>query len=377
MKSSSIVVQSAFVVALSLVTACGKEQTKPRKIEAPVHVETVNFFSPDIGLRYSASILPHRQVTLSFRTAGFVDWILQVPGADRRDHNVGIGDAIKEGAVLARLRQKDYDLRVSERESQLEELRRSERAARYQLAAAEAAAAKAADDFARASTLFATQSVTKPEYDTAIAQRDATRAQVEAARAQVEAAVARINTSEVTAGQANLDRSDTQIATPFDGYITQRQIETAAFVPPGAPAFNIADLSTVKAVFGLPDREVANLRTGAVLILTSDALAGREFRGTVTAISPVADSNTRLFPVEVVLPNPQRALLGGMIVSLSLGSGKEKSLLAAPLTAVVRSKEPGGFAVVVVEEQDGQTRARLRPVTLGRTYGNRIEVTTG
>src|SRR5215471_5156572 len=144
MKSSSIVsLQSAFVVALSLVTACGKEQARPQKIEAPVHIETVNLFTPDIGLRYSASILPYRQVTLSFRTVGFVDWILQVPGADGRDHNVGIGDAIKEGAILARLRQKDYDLRVSERESQVEELRRSERAARSQLAAAEAAASKA------------------------------------------------------------------------------------------------------------------------------------------------------------------------------------------------------------------------------------------
>ena len=378
MKSSSIViVQSAFVVALSLATACEKEQSKPRKIEAPVHIETINFFVPGIGLRYSASILPDRQVTLSFRIAGFVDWILQVRGADGRDHNVGIGDAIKQGAVLARLRQKDYDLRVSERESQLEELRRSERAARSQLAAAEAAAAKAGDDFARASTLFATQSVTKPEYDTAIAQRDATRAQVEAARAQVEAAVARINTSEVTAGQANLDRADTQLAAPFDGYITQRQVETGAFVPPGSPAFSIADLSSVKAVFGLPDREVANLRTGVRLTVTSDALAGHEFRGTVTAISPVADSNTRLFPVEVVLPNPQRVLLAGMIVSLSLGSGKEQSLLAAPLTAIVRSKEPGGFAVVVVEDHNGHMRVQLHRVTLGRTYGNQIEVMTG
>src|SRR5215472_1135239 len=288
MKSRSfVIVHVACAVALSLATACRKEEAKLQKAEAPVHIDTANLFTPDIGLRYSASILPYRQVTLSFRTSGFVDWILQVPGADGRDHFLGIGDAVKEGTVLARLRQKDYDLRVSERESQLEELRRSERAARSQLAAAEASAAKAADDFARANALFATQSVTKPEYDTAIAQRDATRAQVDAARAQVEAAVARINTSEVSTGQANLDRADTQIAALFDGYITQRQIETGAFVPPGSPAFSIADLTTVKAVFGLPDREVANLKTGVTLTVASDALAGRAFRGTVTAISPV------------------------------------------------------------------------------------------
>src|SRR5215470_12862035 len=113
MKSRSLViVQLASAVALSLVTACQKEQARLQKIEAPVHIETVNLFAPDTGLRYSASILPYRQVTLSFRTGGFVDSILQVPGADGRDHNLGIGDAVKEGTVLARLRQKDYDLRV-------------------------------------------------------------------------------------------------------------------------------------------------------------------------------------------------------------------------------------------------------------------------
>jgi RND family efflux transporter MFP subunit len=378
MKSRSLaIVQSAFTVALTLVAACQKEQPGQQRVEAPVHVETINVFAPDTGLRYSASILPYRQVTLSFRTGGFVDWILQLPGADGRDHNLGIGDAVKEGTVLTRLRQKDYDLRVSEKENQLEELRRSELAARSQLKAAEASAAKAADDFARASALFATQSVTKPEYDAATAQRDATRAQVEAAREQVQAAGARINASEVATGQANLDRADTEIAAPFTGYITQRNVETGAFVPPGSPAFSLADLSTVKAVFGLPDREIADLRTGVALTVTSDALAGHEFRGTVTAISPVADSNTRLFPVEVVLANPQRALLAGMIVSLSLGTGKQKSLLAAPLTAVVRSAEPGGFAVIIVEERDGHARARLRPVTLGQTYGNQIEVING
>src|SRR5262245_52194011 len=126
---SLVIVQLASAVALSFVTACQKEQARQQKIEAPVHIETVNFFAPDVGLRYSASIHPYRQVTLSFRTGGFVDWILQVPGADGRDHNLGIGDAVKERTALARLRQKDYDLRVSERESQLEELRRSERAA--------------------------------------------------------------------------------------------------------------------------------------------------------------------------------------------------------------------------------------------------------
>src|SRR5262249_5222254 len=158
--------------------------------------------------------------------------------------------------------------------------------------------------------------------------------------------------------------------------IIQRQVETGALVAAGAPAFVVADLSSVKAGFGLPDRELVKLKLGASLSLTSEAVPGREFHGIVTSISPVADPNTRLFPVEVSLPNSQRLLLAGMIVSLSLGEIPREPVLAVPLTAVVRSKA-AGFAIVVVEKNGDHTAAKIRPVTLGQTYGNRIEITSG
>lgn len=365
---------AAIVVVMS---GCHSEAPNTVKSPSPVHVDQVISYTPKTGRKYSASIAPYRQVTLSFKSGGFVDDILEVRGADGRMRSVGPGDAVIAGQALARVRRKDYDLKVNEAEGQVGQAGKSEAAARAQVAQAEAAATKAQLDFTRASNLFASQSLTKPDYDSAKAQRDAAQAQVDAARAQLDAAGSRVRSAEASSGDASLARSDTQIAAPFAAYVVQRQVEIGALVAPGSPAFAIADLSSVKAVFGLPDIEVASLKTGAALSIAAEALPGREFRGIVTSISPVADTNTRLFPVEITVPNPQRALLAGMIATVEPGVVKREPALVAPLGAVVHSKEPGRFGVMVVEESGGAARAVSRSVTLGETFGNRIQITSG
>jgi multidrug efflux system membrane fusion protein len=334
-------------------------------------------YTPQAGRRYSASIVPYRQITLAFRTSGFVEWILPVQGADGRTRDVGTGDPVAQGARLARIRAQDYALRVNQAQGQLGEARKAESAARAQLAQAEAAASKAAQDFQRASNLLAAQAITRPDFEAARAQRDGADAQVAGARAQLEAAGERVRTVEAAVSEAGLVRDDTEMTAPFSGFVVQRQIEVGALVAPGTPAFTIADLESVKAVFGLPDLEVANLRVGRTLTLTAEALPGRTFRGTVTAISPVAETTTRLFPVELTVENPQRALLAGMIVSVEPGAARQDPVLVAPVSAVVRARDANRFAVVVVEDSNGQTKAAIREVTLGDTFGDRIQVRQG
>jgi multidrug efflux system membrane fusion protein len=363
---------------LSLVlSGCREKPPQVSQAPAPVRVETVGLLTPQSGRRYSAAIAPYRQVTLSFRSGGFVDWLLELHGADGRMRPLVSGDKVRQGEGLARVRQKDYTLKISEAEGQLGAAQRTESAARAQLVQVEAVAAKASLDFTRANNLFATQSIIKSDYDNARTQRDAAQAQVEAARAQIDAAVERVHASEASLGEANLASSDTEIVAPFDGYVVQRVIETGALVATGSPAFMIADLSSVKAVFGLPDVEVAGLKTGTTLSLAAEALPGREFRGIVTAISPVADIATRLFPVEITIPNSGLALLAGMIVTVEARVSKPQPVLTVPLGAVIRGEEAGSFGVMVVEDTGREAHGSRRTITLGDTYGDRIQVESG
>lgn len=365
--------QLTFVALSLLLASCSRQAPKLEKSPTPVRVAPVEMFTPKTGERYSASLLPERQVTLAFKVNGFVESICQVRGADGRTRNIDIGDLVPQGTTLAKVRLKDYELQLEQATGQLNQARRSEQAARAQLAQAEASAAKAALDFERAGTLFADKALTKPDYDAAKAQFDSTRAQVEAARSQVQVYSAAIETMQATVGTANLGLHDTSLVTPFPAALVQRTVEVGSLVTPGAAAFMLADLSSVKASFGVPDVVMVNLKTGGRLSIFAEALPDRQFEGAITNIAAVADANTRLFQVQVTIANPQRTLRPGMIATLALASGSKKAdaLPVVPLSAIIRPREgEGGFAVIVVEGN----QARRRAVTLGATFGDRIAV---
>jgi multidrug efflux system membrane fusion protein len=114
---------------------------------------------------------------------------------------------------------------------------------------------------------------------------------------------------------------------------------------------------------------------------TSDAYAAVEFPGRVTAVSPSADAQSRVFNIEVTIPNAERRLKAGMIASVEVGGPSPSDIPAgAPtvsVSAVVKSSKPGAFAVFVADGPDAGATARTRDVTLGRISGNRVAVSSG
>ena len=85
--------------------------------------------------------------------------------------------------------------------------------------------------------------------------------------------------------------------------------------------------------------------------MATEALRGRVFRGLVTAISPSADPKSRVFDVEITIPNRNQDLKVGMIAAVAVATGQAPTAVTVvPLTAVVRSKtNPEGYALFVVE----------------------------
>jgi multidrug efflux system membrane fusion protein len=353
-----------------LLAACRHQEAKLEKPITPVRVSAVEQYQPKTAGRYSASILPGRQVTLSFRVSGVVASVNRVGG-----RNLEAGDVVAAGTVLARLREEDYRIANAQSLSQVDGARQSEATAKAQLAQAQASHAKAQADFARSKTLFEQQSLTRPDFDAAKAQLDVTAAQVEAARAQIAAASAQIRTAEAGVANTRLAQSDTALIAPFAASVVQRNVDIGMIAGPSQPSFTLADIGTVKAAFGVPDTVVVGLRPGAAIDVEVDALPGREFRGTVSAIAAVADAETRLFQVEVALANPGLTLKPGMIASLHLGdTAAAAPVPVVPVSAVIRDREnPSNFAVMVVENKT----ARMRPIALGPTFGDVLAVNRG
>jgi RND family efflux transporter MFP subunit len=320
------------------------------KPATPVRTAQVQTIATGSETKYSANILPNAQVDLAFKSGGYVQSIKQVRGADGRMRNVDTGDWVTKGTVLAVVRQKDY---FDQREQ-----------AKAQVARAQADLEHARLNFDRTSKLYSAQSATRPEFDSAKAQQDS--------------ASAALNSANAVLAEAQTALDDSALRAPFDGWILKRSVDVGALVGPSVAGFTLADTRSVRAVFGVPDNAMGRIKLGQRQAITTDVFP-EEFKGRVTAISASADAKSRVYSVEVTVPNPKNQLKAGMIASLSLdGEILPSSVLAVPLSAVIRDPQnPEGFAVLLAEGTSDPATVRARPVELGDAYGNMIQVRGG
>jgi len=323
-------------VLLSLAACHGDS---PKAAPLPVTVAEVAGAVGSGGLRYTASIKPDVQVDVAFKVGGYVEELLQVRGADGRVRNVQDGDIVRRGTMLARIREREY---------------------RDAVAQAQATLTQAKADFDRVAQLFENRSASKADYDAAYAKYQANQAHHD---------------------QDAQSLSDCSLRTPLDGYVLRRSVEVGTLVAAGTPAFSVGDLRSVKVMFGVPDVLVGSMKPGASQSVAVEAVPGAVFRGRITRVAPSADATSRVFEVEVTIPNADGGLKSGMIASLEVGGAAVPGGAATalvPLNAVVRPPgEASGYAVFVVDGASSRPLARLRRVQLGDVTGNMIRVTSG
>ena len=342
-----------FAVGVALIAAFSagcKHRERIASDPTPVRVSPAGTLVESGGLRYSANVEAITQVTLAFKSAGFLDRIVQRKGADGRMRILQVGDRVSQGETLAHVRESDYADALNSAKAQVDQAQ-----ANYE---------KAKLDFERASNLYQNDSYTKVQYDGAKAALDAGAASVESAKSAWQ--------------QARTGLSDTSLRSPLNGWVLSRSVEIGALVGSGTQAFVLADTHLVKAVFGVPDTRVGFAKLGAAQSVTTSSLPD-EFRGRITSISPSADPKSRVFSVEVTIPNRDDRLKPGMIATLTLGAVKlERPTTVVPLSAVVRSSEHAdGFAVFVVSKQGEKNVASERIVEIGETLGNAISIVKG
>ena len=106
-KRAGSVIGAVLFATIVATSGCQEPTKVAAKPPTPVHVVDVTLYSPSEDLRYSASVLPFAEAVLSFKSAGYVTEIKQVVGADGRRRDIGSGDYVSRGAVLAQIRHQD------------------------------------------------------------------------------------------------------------------------------------------------------------------------------------------------------------------------------------------------------------------------------
>jgi len=343
-----------FLLLFCALTAlgCHRSNSDSNSQLTVVRVQTVAESNTINDISYSVSIVPYTQVNMSFKVSGYIEKILQIQGSDGRMRDVQQNDKVVKGTLLAQVQPSEYLDQLTE--------------AQASLAKANAGLSKANDEYLRARNLYATQSLTQREFDQARKEYDSYKAEVTAARAQ--------------ADDARLYLAYTKLRVPWDGVILQRNVEVGSLVAMGTVGFVLANIESVKATVGVPDTALNEFQLGDSLRLLTKSLPNTPITGIVTEIGAEADSQTRLFGVELTISNADGRLKPGMIARLNLPNKEiKKAAISVPLSAVVRSQtDSQKFAVFVVDSANGVETAALRDIEIGdEIYRNQIAVLQG
>lgn len=341
------------VLASLIALAACHHDPAPAPQPTAVKVALVEHATNAAGTHYSAQINPATRLDLSFKVGGYVDSVATVPGVDGKPRLLQEGDAVHAGMQLAAIRRTDYAQRLAE--------------AQAALAQAKVGLDQATLDFDRTTKLAEHNAVAGAELDAARTRRDGAEATLSGARARLD--------------QAGTALSDTVLRSPLGGIVLKRSVEVGALAAPGTVGFAVADVDSVKAAFGVPDVVLPRVHLGAALTITTEAYPGEKFEGRISLIAPSADPRSRVFEIDVTIPNADGRLKPGSVAALSLESGGDPAVAAAPLiplSAIVRSpSHPAQFAVFVVDTAGGRAIVHARDVALGEYLGKVIPVKQG
>lgn len=168
-----------------------------------------------------------------------------------------------------------------------------------------------------------------------------------------------------------------QIRAPFAGEIGIRRANLGQYLNPGDNVATLTALDTLYVEFALPQQQLALVKRGATVSVTSDAYPGRNFAARVNAIEPRIGEDTRNVTVQALLPNPGRALRPGMYVTASLALPSQTGALVVPATAVQTSAQGDSVIVIRGDKASEGGTAEIVPVRTGRRIGNEVVIDQG
>jgi RND family efflux transporter MFP subunit len=275
--------------------------------------------------------------------------------------NVDIGDRIKAGDLLVQLAVPEVDDQILQNEATLDQLSSA-------LDQAEASRRLAQVTWQRDAPLVKDGWVTRQQGDVDIQ----TLRQREAA---VAAAQHNVTAQENLIKQLRQNRDYASVVAPFDGVITQRNVDVGSLVQGNATSgtfmFEIMQQSVIRVSVYVPQDAAFGVKPGIDAIVRVPEIPDREFHGTVSRIADALQPGTRTLLTEIDIPNSDGALSPGSYCTAELRIPRTTPSVSVPADALIFNRD--GMQVAVMS--DG--KAQLRKVNVARDMGTRVEVDNG
>lgn len=286
-----------------------------------VKVDSVKTESISLDFVANGNFEPIQELTFSAEKSGKITRLL-----------VDEGDNVKVGQTLAIVRSDVVNVNAQ---------------------TANAAYQNAVTDYNRYQNAFKTGGVTKQQLD--------------------QAKLAMVNSkSQLT--QANINVGDTRLKAPISGFINKKYVEVGSILAgtPSTALFDIVNVSKLKLKVTVNEGQVANLKIGSKVAVSSSVYPDKDFSGKITFIAAKADESLN-FPVEIEITNGSgNELRAGMYGTAKFASNQQQKIFTVvPRNAFVGSVSANQVFVI----ENGV--AKLRKVTSGRILGDKVEVIDG
>ena len=332
-------------VMTSPVTADAKTRDTARAKDAP-SPKTVRVVHPE-PLRENGTITltgrtaPAEQAVVASRASGV---------AAKR--TVDIGDKVAAGDVLLVIDAPEVDQELARAKATVEQTR-----ARLDLARVNAG---------RAEQLVKQGHVSEQQRDERTANERVAEADLAAAEAEVH---------RLTEVQGFLT-----LRAPFTGTIVARAVErgdriSATDSQPSAPLFRIARLDELRVELDVPQTEALKVRLGNAAKVTFAELPGEVFSAKVVRRAGLIDQASSTMRAELTMANPEERIPAGLYGLVALDISRDREPVTVPTNTLVTRE--GQQKVAVAELEDGEDKVTFRKVSVGRDFGERVEIVAG
>jgi RND family efflux transporter MFP subunit len=287
--------------------------------------------------------------------------------------SVDIGDRVTTGQTMAEIDAPELDQQVAEAKANLQMAQSTLEQAQANYEQGKSSLELAKTTAQRWNSLVGRGVVSKQENDQYQSQYQAQIASVRSLEKAINAQKSSLAAAEANLARLEKMRSFLVVKAPFEGVVTQRNVDVGALVNAGATMlYRVAQMGTLRIYVNVPQTNAGFIKAGQKASLTVPNLPGRQFNGTVVRTSNSLDPSSRTLLVEVQVNNERAALLPGMYARVNLNNSRAESPLLVPSDVLI--VRPDGTQVAMIGPDD---TVHLRKIEVGRDYGDKLEVLSG
>jgi RND family efflux transporter MFP subunit len=362
----------ALVFAQACSNASGQAARGPRQPQVvPVETTTVRRMSVQRTVDLAGTLMSPDQAKISSEVAGVI-----------RDVAVQLGQAVRRGQVLVHVEPRELEFALERAQSALKQTE-------AQLGMTSDTDAPPADEHVSAvRTALANRDDARAQNARAeelakqglIAMSDleTTRTRVKVAEAAYEAAIESVRSLKASLqdrraayllAQKKLD--DASIKAPVAGSVSERLVQPGEFIKEDTPVITLVQMDPLKLVTAAQERYAGAIHLDMPVQFNVESFPGETFHGKIVSVSPAVDPQTRSFPIEAELPNPDYRLKPGFFTKGVILTHVDDNVMALPEQAV--STLAGVSTVYIVEGG----KVRPQQVALGVRQGALVEIVDG